>query len=239
MNQPGNSWRHLLPGAFLIALGGLFLLDKFFYVNIGRYISTWWPSLLIAGGVIALLNDTRRWVGPLVLITIGVIFQVDRLDLYPWWLMRNLWPLILIGIGAGMIFSSLQGKSSSTGRGPDSGEMLDAFVVLGGLERSATSQNFRGGNATAIFGGMDLDLSRARLAPGENHLKITALFGGVDLRVPAHWEVAVQGTPILGGIEDSRRGGGAAAASPTDEPGPAGRLVVDGFAMFGGIEVKS
>ncbi len=239
MNGRDTAWRHLLPGVILILLGGIFLADKFFFFDAAWYLRTWWPLLLIAFGVFQLLNRPQHWVGPFILIALGVIFQVDRLDVLPWWRFRDLWPLVLIAIGAAMIFTRWQGESAAAARGLEGGEALDAFVLFGGLERAATSQNFRGGNATAIFGGIELDLSRARLAPGENRLKITALFGGVELRVPAHWEVAVRATPILGGIEDSRKGGGAAAASPTDEPAPAGRLVVDGFAMFGGIEVKS
>jgi hypothetical protein len=47
--------------------------------------------------------------GPLVLITLGVIFQVERLDLFYWWRMRQMWPLILIAVGVGLLISRLGG----------------------------------------------------------------------------------------------------------------------------------
>jgi len=245
MTQQGSAWRHLLPGIFLVALGVLFLLDEFYVWQFGRFMSTWWPSLLIAFGVICLLNRPQRVVGPLILIAIGVIFQVERLDRFYWWSMHNLWPVILIVLGLAMLYSRMHPRTPrSTGNpGEISGEEVDAFVILGGLERAATSPNFHGGNATAILGGMDLDLTRAQLAPGENHLKVTAVFGGVEIRVPQSWQVTVQGTPLLGGIGDSRAPAAPApltAAELAAAPfAPAGRLVVDGFAMFGGIEVKN
>lgn len=119
MNQPENSWRQLLPGVILILLGTLFLLDKFFYFNAVWYFRTWWPLLLIAFGVLGLLNRPRRPVGAIVLITIGVIFQVDRLDIFPWWSMHRMWPLILIAVGLALILCRLQGGTSNAPRGGD------------------------------------------------------------------------------------------------------------------------
>jgi hypothetical protein len=74
--------------------------------------------LLIAFGLLQLLHRPRRWVGAIVLIVIGVIFQVDRLDLFPWWSMHNLWPVILIAIGLAMILCRVLGGATGVARGP-------------------------------------------------------------------------------------------------------------------------
>ena len=114
MNERDTAWRHLLPGVILIALGVLFLADRFFYINFSWYFRTWWPLLLIGFGVLQLLNRPGRPVGPIVLITIGVIFQVDRLDYFSWWSMHQMWPLILIAIGVALMIGRFTRHSNGT-----------------------------------------------------------------------------------------------------------------------------
>ena len=114
MDERNNAWRNLLPGLVMIILGGLFLADKFFYINFSWYFRTWWPLLLIAFGVLQLANRPRRPVGPFVLITVGVIFQVDRLDYFSWWSMHQMWPLILIAIGVALMIGRFTRHSNGT-----------------------------------------------------------------------------------------------------------------------------
>lgn len=117
MNERDNAWRNLLPGLILIILGGLFLAEKFSYINFSWYFHTWWPMLLIGFGVLCLLNRPYRPVGGLILIGLGVIFQVDRLDYFSWWNMHRLWPVILIVIGVGMLVARLQRGAFGPPRG--------------------------------------------------------------------------------------------------------------------------
>jgi len=48
--------------------------------------------------------------------------------------------------------------------------------------------------------------------------------------------VSIEGTPLLGAIEDKRKAATAAASEPTAS---ASSLRVRAFALFGGIELKS
>jgi hypothetical protein len=50
--------RHLIPALVLIVLGTLFLLDNlgFSHFDVGQLIATWWPLLLILGGINLLLR---------------------------------------------------------------------------------------------------------------------------------------------------------------------------------------
>ncbi|MCL4523669.1 MAG: DUF5668 domain-containing protein [Acidobacteria bacterium] len=114
MHERNDAWRNLLPGVVLIVLGGLFLAEKFSYLNFSWYFRTWWPLLLIAFGALQLVSRPHRPVGALVLITIGVIFQVDRLDLFYWWNMHQMWPLILIVIGLGLMICRFQRRPAET-----------------------------------------------------------------------------------------------------------------------------
>lgn len=86
-------------------------------------------------------------------------------------------------------------------------------------------------DATAIFGGVTLDLREARIDDTAT-VDAFAFFGGVDILVPRGWRVAVTGTPILGGFEDKTRYDD---FLPPDAP----VLTVDGLAVFGGVTVAN
>jgi hypothetical protein len=257
------SW---VPGVILILLGTAFLFDRLFLLDVVRTMfrlfDDWWPMFWVAlGAVWLLLWKPRRKAFPILLIAGGLIAQLSELRIFHWWTWHNMWPLLLITGGAWMLYSRVRAQNApqppdpgqtavfgaSAGKNTDEpAELVDAFVAFGGLERTATSKNFRGGEASAVFGGIELDLRRAQLAPGDQRMKLFALFGGIELMVPPEMAVVVQGTPILGAITNTRQASAAAApreVTAADLAGPpapaASRLIVDGFAILGGIEVKA
>jgi len=77
---------------------------------------------------------------------------------------------------------------------------------------------------------MELDFTGAGLDAGKATIDATALFGGVDIKVPRDWKVVMDVVPILGGAEDKHRNVPDAEAKAT--------LYVKGTAIFGGITVK-
>lgn len=83
--------------------------------------------------------------------------------------------------------------------------------------------------ALAAFGGVELDLSDARLTAGAPTVTACAVFGGVEVRVPEGVEVEVRGIGLFGGY-----GGRGLAPAPPGAP----RIVVRGLALFGGVEVR-
>lgn len=106
--QPKNSNGQLIGGLVLIAVGAIFLMDRFDLFDVGWVIRRFWPSVLIFIGVMQILNGkTRSLTGPLVLIAIGAIFQADRLRLFDW-RFNKLWPVILIAIGVAMLLDRLR-----------------------------------------------------------------------------------------------------------------------------------
>jgi len=101
--QPKSGNGQLIGGMVLIALGALFLMDRFDVLEVGWFFRRFWPSVLIVIGVVQILSGKpRSLTGPLVLIAIGAIFQADRLRLFDW-RFSKLWPVILIVIGVAML----------------------------------------------------------------------------------------------------------------------------------------
>ena len=105
----------LVAGLALIALGAIFLLDRFHMFHIGWMISRFWPSALIFIGVMQILNGrTRSLTGPMVLIAIGALFQADRLRLFDW-RFSQMWPVILIVIGVALLAERMRRASAGPG----------------------------------------------------------------------------------------------------------------------------
>jgi predicted membrane protein len=79
-----------------------------------------------------------------------------------------------------------------------------------------------------IFGGGEIDLSKARTTEKEIDLEITAIFGGAKLIIPQNWKVNSKGTAIIGGYDNKTNPGAGDVA-----------LNIKGTAIFGGIEIAN
>lgn len=224
-------------GLILILLGGGLLLDQLNLLNFAYIIRLYWPSLLIILGFIGLFDRKSSKTGNFILMTIGALLQLNRLDYVDIDIFRLFFPLILIIVGLSVIFGKGTRKHSSpvepekwVNKNASMEDTVDLFVILSGNSALNQSLNFKGGKATAVLGGIDLDLRQAQLYNNQAFLDVTALFGGVEILVPDTWRVELNGTPILGGIENQTR------------PNPdldAPVLKVAATAMFGGIDIKN
>jgi predicted membrane protein len=240
MNRPHSPFGGLLLGTILAGVGVLLLLDNL-GIRIFDQIWEWWPCILIAVGaarvVTAVSWGGRVW-GSVVLF-IGGVFLLDNLGYIHGNVWNFFWPVILIAVGLGMLargferggmFSpttSAGGLSSTAG---DS-NTLATWAVFGGSRRRFDTQNFEGGEALAIFGGINIDLTKAGMQKDEVRIEANALFGGIEIRVPETWQVVVRGAGIFGGYEDKTWRAGPEERKP--------RLIVSGFAVFGGVVVKT
>ena len=217
-------------GLVLILLGVLFLLDQLGRADFGDLVSRWWPLILVAIGLWQLISSNfQELAGGLFMIALGAIFQLAKLEILGRNLWHYVWPALIIGLGLWVLLGAF--RRSSAARLPGSREDgLDAFAIFAGLNRRIESQSFRGGKATALMGGIELDLTQVRLAEPRVGLELTAIMGGIDVTVPRHIRVELHGNPVLGGIENKHN---YAPGSGTEQT-----LVLKATAILGGVEVK-
>lgn len=83
----------------------------------------------------------------------------------------------------------------------------------------------------ACMGSVELDLTSAKLAPGESLIEIRCFFGNVQITVPSAIRVDVDGHPFMGSFEMSR-------SAPTPESPDAPRLRISGSVFMGAVSVK-
>jgi predicted membrane protein len=248
----------IIVGTSVLLVGVLFLLENFGLVHVRR-LWEYWPVILIAWGVATATSSRhggRVWGGMIAIA--GVILLLGNLHIIDQSIWRFIWPLFLIGVGLRILYRAARRRrrwgngnppdgpppeggpptggsptgepSADRGRRSEPGR-LDEWAVFGGSRRRVDSQDFKGGETFAIFGGVELDLRSAIITQDEVVIDATALFGGVDIQVPENWNVAVEGHGIFGGYDDKTL-----HAMPEDARP---RVVITGSAVFGGVVVKN
>lgn len=219
---------------FILVLVGLFLVlrNTGFFPDFIDHVVFSWPMLLVAVGLVMTLGSTEKTAGVIVM-AVGGFFLIPMIFRETFHAYNMFWPSIFIIIGVIFIVSRRRGISAATTKGIAGDDWVDYVNIFSGGERQIVSQSFKGGKITAIFGGMELDLTKANLAPGRSELEIACIFGGATIIVPDDWFVTIEVTPILGGFNDSRK------LSPGRTIDPAKQLIIRGAVIFGGGEVKS
>ncbi|MDW7652243.1 MAG: cell wall-active antibiotics response protein, partial [Bacillota bacterium] len=117
------------------------------------------------------------------------------------------------------------------------------LAILGGVERGKNAPwELESGSYLAFLGGIELDLRHAVIPPGETVLDLTAVLGGIDIRVPADLPASADGFAVLGGLEFFGKGSGGIIGSARNEQNLAKDsdrvLKIQARAIMGGVEIK-
>ncbi len=238
MNQNNN---RIVLGTVIIVFGMLALIDNLHLFGMTDVIS-FWPAVFILAGVLR-LGQTRTRGGQVfgaVMIAVGVLLTLGHLGLI-YFNVHDVWPLILIGLGILVISKGWVEKELGMGAGPngfrrddqpysgaDATSTLNVVAVMSGSKLRKDSQDFRGGEVTAVMGGVEIDMRQASIQ-GTAVLNLFVTWGGVVLKVPSDWVVISNAIPVLGGIEDRT----------VPPPAPVKRLILEGYVVMGGVEVKN
>jgi predicted membrane protein len=226
--------RRIFLGGVLIVLGALLLLGSMdvFDISISHIIFSW-PFIMTVIGLFILFNTNKKLLGG-ILTGLGIFFLLPRIFPYIHYHGGIVIPIILIIIGIYIIFHHR--KKNFTLHGTDGflkKDMIDDVSIFGGGTKIISSDNFKGGNITAIFGGSEINLTGCKLANGDQVIDVLMIFGGSTIIVPKEWNVVVNVTSILGGFSDK------SIKDPAILPDQTRTLHVKGLAMFGGGEVKN
>jgi hypothetical protein len=135
--------------------------------------------------------------------------------------------LLLLGIIGGWMGAAAVVKRAIPSRGDAESDEVALVAVFDGAKLTSESKEFRGGSMLAWYGGVDADLRGAELAPGAR-LHVAAMFGGIQLLVPPEWRVESNLTAVAGGFDVGGK-------DPDDPDAPL--LVIDGYALCGGVAV--
>lgn len=226
--------KRVIFGSILIGIGGLFLLNSLSIIDFGfsRVIFSW-PFFLMILGVFILANTTKKVLGG-ILSGVGAFLLLPKIFPNLYFNGSVVFPVILIAFGLYILLNRMKQKNESLRNdGSVKKDMIDDVAVFGGGSKIVYSDNFKGGNITAVFGGSEINLMSCKLAEGENILDVLMVFGGTTVIVPKEWNVVINVTSILGGFSNK------SVRNPNLVVDQSRTLVIKGLAMFGGGEVKT
>jgi len=236
MAKRSESSHRLMIGVILIIAGLILILKKSTVLPqpLDHFIDNVifsWQMLLIAIGVVSLIGSDNKTPG-IVLISVGGFFLIPELFTDFFRSFNFFWPALFIVIGVVLLLNSRRLSGIASYKGESKADIIDIVNIFSGAERQLITDNFKGGKITAVFGGGEVNLTRCSLAPGDNVIEITCIFGGTTIIVPENWNVIIEVTPILGGFSDNRKIIGDVMRDNTRT------LAVRGTVIFGGGEIK-
>ena len=219
---PASPVSRLVGGATVLAVGVIFWLDRLGTIDARDYLQ-WWPLALIAYGAATVVF--RRQLTGIIAIVAGLVF-LPPVPFFPHVRVSQLlaaWPLLITAAGVTLAFQAL--RPAHRGARAE----LRAIAVMAGSGRKIVAGAFNGGEAVAVMGGCEIDLTHATLT-ADATIDVLAFWGGIEIVVPRGWHIENRVAPILGGFTDN-------TAEPIVTTAP--RLVIRGSAIMGGIEVRN
>ncbi len=214
-----------LWGILFILLGIGIVGDMAGVWEINLLFAGWWTLFLIIPAVLGILGNGIR-IGNTICLVLGLALLACCRGLLPWEVLsRMLVPTVMIIIGGVMVFKNLFHLNLGRVKVPNE-KRLEELVVFSGKNLLVQDQ-FYGMSGEAVFGGLTIDLRGAKI---EENISIDALavFGGVDILLPANVSVKLSDISLFGGCSNSRN------YKPVDGP----TVYVNATALFGGVEVK-
>ena len=216
-------------GVTIAAFGGVLLLRNLEIIKFDSWHVFWgtvWAAGLILAGLMTIFSSRRASlrVWGLLLMTIGVSIGLGAYGVINISVWKIFWPVMLIAIGLIVSVGSGGHKRSKKSVADDSGN--EKIAIFYGQE-SRVKGDYTGGSATAIFGGVELDLRRANIKDGAV-IDIFTFCGGVSISLPDDVIVKNEVRGILGGSEYKTVSKSSAKKT----------IILRGECILGGLEVK-
>lgn len=216
-------------GVTIVALGGILLLRNLEIIKFDSWNVFWgtvWAAGLVLAGLVTIVSSrkllTRAW--GLLLLAAGVSVGLNAYGIIDVSIWKLFWPVVLIAVGLMMVFSI---GSANRKRAEESGTDDNEKVAIFYGEQSRVRGDYTGGSATAIFGGVDLDLRQANIKDGAI-IDVFTFCGGININLPDDVIVKNEVRGVLGGSDDKTM----------SKPSAKKTIYLKGECVLGGLEIK-
>jgi len=191
--------KDIILGIILIIVGVIFLGNELDFWKIELFFDGWWTLIIIIPSALGLFQHGSKLSSALGLL-IGMLLLLAARNEISWGTVGRIFlPSMLILIGLSVIFK----KNYKLGKIKNNDSTSNYIAIFSGTEDIVSNEKFSNANITAIFGGVELNLTNA-IIDEDIVINCTTVFGGIDIILPDNVKVKTSGIPIFGGIENKK-----------------------------------
>ncbi|MBQ6461409.1 hypothetical protein IJJ36_03195 [Candidatus Saccharibacteria bacterium] len=226
--------RPIVWGIAIIALGVIFGGNALGLFNFDIFFDGWWTLFIIIPSAISLVTEKEK-LSSLGFLIAGVILLLAAQKVFDYdvaW--KAILAVFLIIAGTTIIIKSVfrskndQEVAKKIKEAEKEDKPMDSQIaVFSGSDRVYNDEVFQGAFLTAVFGGVNLNLKKAKFEK-DTIIKAFTLFGGIDIVVPDDVKVKLKSGFIFGGLSDERKN--------ATEKGKY-TIYIDAAGGFGGITI--
>lgn len=218
-----NKANRILWGVIFIALGILLGMHQLKWLPFDLFFDGWWALFIIVPSAVSLLTEPNKG-GSLIGLLFGVFFLLSAQDILAFDLLWKLiLPVAVMLIGLHLLINIRPKKQEPCA----TADTARCVAVFSGQELRYDGQPFHGGEAVAVFGGVDVFAAGAVITT-DCVMNATAVFGGVEVHLPSDVNVVVTSGGLFGGVENKRR-------LPPVEGAPT--VYIRASYVFGGVDI--
>ena len=223
--------KNILWGIVLVIIGVIVGLNALNITNINIFFNGWWTLFIIIPSLIGLLKEKDK-TGNIIGLIIGVVLLLGVQNIIDFDLIWKLiLPVIIIIVGLSLIFgNNLNKKINNEIKKINNkkGKNEEYCSTFSEQKIDFDDEEFKGVSLTAVFGGITLDLRKAKINE-DVVINTTSVFGGIDFYVPDNIKIKVKSTSIFGGVDNKKI---------KNDNEKEHIIYINASCIFGGVDIK-
>ena len=223
--------KNILWGIVLVIIGVIVGLNALNITNINIFFNGWWTLFIIIPSLIGLLKEIDK-TGNIIGLIIGVVLLLGVQNIIDFDLIWKLiLPVIIIIVGLSLIFgNNLNKKINNEIKKINNkkGKNEEYCSTFSEQKIDFDDEEFKGVSLTAVFGGITLDLRKAKINE-DVVINTTSVFGGIDIYVPDNIKIKVKSTSIFGGVDNKKI---------KNDNEKEHIIYINASCIFGGVDIK-
>ncbi len=223
--------KNILWGIVLVIIGVIVGLNALNITNINIFFNGWWTLFIIIPSLIGLLKEKDK-TGNIIGLIIGVVLLLGVQNIIDFDLIWKLiLPVIIIIVGLSLIFgNNLNKKINNEIKKINNkkGKNEEYCSTFSEQKIDFDDEEFKGVSLTAVFGGITLDLRKAKINE-DVVIDTTSVFGGIDIYAPDNIKIKVKSTSIFGGVDNKKI---------KNDNEKEHIIYINASCIFGGVDIK-